>query len=169
VEAAVRLHVGADHSPEEWVELAEEFGIDTDDVKPVEEDFDGEIDGRVPYWGVTSAEQLLPLDSHSPPLLLHRARELTHAADADLDAAERLILQALEVLPEYTSAWWELVQLRRRRRDPAALQLEAAANCLTSPLVFGHFDRAKCLNWFKRLPHEGSEREADPLCSGASG
>ena len=35
--------------------------------------------------------------------------------------------------------------------------LEAVVNCLTSPLAFGHFDSAKCLEWLKRLPIEGTD------------
>jgi hypothetical protein len=162
LEAAVRLHVVADHAREEWLELAEEFGFRTEDCKLAEADLDEEGDA-VPYWGVTRADELLPLDPNSPPLLLQRARELTRSPDSDLDAAERLILQSLDILPEYTSAWWDLAQLRRRRRDPAVTQLDAMVNCLTSPLAFGHFDRGKCLNWFKHLPHDGHAAEADPL------
>jgi hypothetical protein len=163
LEAAIRLHVAAGHECEEWLELAEEFGVATDNCVPREIDVEEEGDARVPYWDVPRADQLLPFDADSPPLLLHRARELTRAADADLPTAEWLILRALDVLPEYTAAWWELVLLRRRRRDPAPQLLEAVVNCLTSPLAFGHFDRAKCLSWFKRLPHDGDAAGADPL------
>jgi hypothetical protein len=165
LETAVRLHVAAGHECEEWLELAEEFAVATDDCTPREVDLDEEIDGRVPYWDVIRADQLLPFDPDSPPLLLHRAREMMrHRRDeAELDGVERLILRALEILPEYTAAWWELVQLRRYRRAAAPLLLDAVVNCLTSPLAFGHFDREKCLSWFKRLSHDGEVSAADPL------
>ena len=163
--AAVRLHVAAGHECEEWLELAEEFGVATDDCTPRELDLDEEIDARVPYWDVIRAGQLLPFDPDSPPLLVHRARERIseRRGDADLDAAEQLLLRAIEILPEYTAAWWELVQLRRWRRAAAPVLLATVVNCLTSPLAFGHFDRLKCLSWFKRLPHDGDAADADPL------
>jgi len=163
LEAAIRLHVAAGHECEEWLELAEEFGVATDDCHTREMDVDDARDAGVPYWGVATADQLLPFDRYSPPLLLHRARELLRTREPNLDAAKRLVLTALEVLPEYTAAWWELVLLRRRRRDSAPLLYEAMVNCLSCPLAFGHVEREKCLEWFKRLPDGSGAADTDAL------
>lgn len=166
--AAVRLHVAAwpDHD-EEWAELAEDFGVPLDDARtrPRRRDVEAERAntgaGGHTYWGIQSADELLHLDPDSPALLLARAAE--HRHPQALDEAERSLLRALEILPEYTAAWWELVQLRRRRRAPAAEQLEAMVNCITSPLALGPADHRKCLGWLQRMPDSADPGNADPV------
>jgi hypothetical protein len=158
-ESAIRLHVTAGLQCDDWLELADEFGIAVEGCSSTGEDLSHLSMTGVPYWGVDRAAELLPLDPKSPPLLLRRAQELWNSKKPDIDAAERVIFMALDVLPEYTAAWWELAKLRRRWSTSPMDLLEAVVNCLTSPLAFGHFDSVKCLEWLKRLPIEGT----DPL------
>ncbi|HYR11420.1 MAG TPA: hypothetical protein VEQ60_26800 [Longimicrobium sp.] len=164
---AVRLHVAAGHDHDgEWAELAGDFGVPLDDVQKrphqtgVEAGWDDVVGGHA-YWGIQSADELLHLDPDSPALLLARAAE--HRHPQFLDEAERLLLRALEILPEYTAAWWEFVQIRRRRRAPAAVQIEAMVNCITSPMAFGPLDRSKCLGWLQRLPDSADPENPDPV------
>lgn len=166
--AAVRLHVTAwpDHG-DEWAELAEDFGVPLADARmrrrrtDVETDWEYAGAGGHSYWGIQSADELLHLDRDSPALLLARAAEHRHPQAAD--EAERSLFRALEILPEYTAAWWELVQVRRRRRAPAAEQIEAMVNCITSPLALGWADRRKCLGWLQRLPDSADPGNTDPV------
>lgn len=164
LEAAVRLHVTAGMECDEWLELAGEFKIDADDCEEADVDVE-EGEDAVPYWGVASADALLPLDPRSPSLLLRHAIEEIATAPPDFDAAEATIREALDVLPEYTSAWWSLLQLRRRRKASPAMLFEAVIGCLTCPLAFGHADRAKCLRWLRQFESTGTADDVahDPL------
>jgi hypothetical protein len=108
---------------------------------------------------VKSAAELLPIDPSSPPLLVQRAKELLATASPDFDTAEGMILKALQILPEYTAAWWQLVQLRRRQKAPAPQLIDAMLNAITSPLAFGRFERPKCLAALQKL-----DDSADPDC-----
>src|SRR5215204_534296 len=56
LESAIRLHVAAGHECEEWLELADDFGVDTADCVPREIDVEEEAGGRVPYWDVARAD-----------------------------------------------------------------------------------------------------------------
>jgi hypothetical protein len=174
LEAAVRLHATVDLGDiDEWLAVAEEFGIDVakprkarrrDDDDEDEEDDDSEGETRgIPYWGVPSAGPLLAIDPHSPPLLVHRARELLATATPDFAAAEDMLQRALELLPEYTAAWWQLVQLRRRQKAPAWQLIDAMLNAITSPLAFGHFERQKCLASLQKLPDSADPDCIDPI------
>lgn len=166
--AAARLHAAAwPDDSDEWAELAEDFGVPLDDARkrphaaePETGWKDVSVGGHL-YWGIQSADELLHLDPGSPALLLARAAE--HRHPQAMDEAERSLLRALEILPEYTAAWWELVQLRRRRQAPAAEQIEAMVNCITSPLAFGPADRVKCLGWLQRLPDSADPGNRDPV------
>lgn len=166
--ALVRLQVAAAPDPDyDWAELARDFGVPVEGARKLPPRPDVEIDwgddgaGGHTYWGVQSAGELLHLDPDSPALLLARAAEYRHPQL--LDEAERLLVRALRVLPEYTAAWWELVQIRRRGRAPAAAQIEAMVNCITSPMAFGPVDRGKCLAWLKRLPDAADPQNPDPV------
>ena len=165
LESAARLHVASGMECDEWIELADELHVRTDDCHPADVDVEEREGDTVPYWGVRRADELLALDPRSPSLLLRHAIERIATAPPDFDAAEATIREALDVLPEYTSAWWSLLQLRRRRKASPALLFEAVIGCLTCPLAFGHADRAKCLRWLRQFDSAANADDVahDPL------
>jgi hypothetical protein len=165
LEAAIQLHLKADDGrDEEWLELAEEFEVEVKRgrKKRGDEDDDDEdepAEKGIAYWCVKSAAELLPIDPDSPSLLVQRAKELLGTASPDFAAAQGMILKALQILPEYTAAWWQLVQLRRRQKAPAPLLIDPMLNAITSPLAFGHIERQQCLAALQKL-----DDSADPDC-----
>jgi hypothetical protein len=175
LEAVVRLHAAVDlGDTDEWLAVADEFGIDVakprkarrrdDDDDDEEEDDESEgRTGGIPYWGVPSAGPLLAIDLHSPPLLVQGARELLATATPDFAAAEEMLLKALDLLPEYTAAWLQLVQLRRRQKAPGWQVIDAMLNAITSPLAFGHFERQKCLASLQKLTDSADPDCIDPI------
>jgi hypothetical protein len=166
--AAVRLHVAArPDDSDAWAELGDDFGVPLHDARrrdrrmDIERDWAYEGAGGHAYWAIQAADELLHLDPDSPALLLARAAEYRHPQV--LDEAERSLVRALEILPEYTAAWWALVQVRRRRRAPAPELIDAMVSCITSPLAFGPADRRTCLGWLRRLPDAADAENRDPV------
>src|SRR5579871_2427844 len=106
----------------------------------------------IEFWGVSSAENLLPVDPDSPHLLLLAAKE--QALSGKIEESLRLTDAALADLPEYGAALAHRAQmLRRLRRQAEAAQ--AMLEFLTTPMVFGGWAYWRNVaEQLKRLPDE---------------
>jgi len=134
---------------------------------------DEEVDDETEGLGIA---ERLALDLQSPHLLVANAD--AEAAGNDLDRAESLYLQAIDVLPEYTAAHFGLAMVyRRQRKSDSAIRWMLEA--IRSPLCFQGASfwsdsalpalsrndfRRKCLMWLQKArPEEIGPVAADPL------
>lgn len=119
--------------------------------------------GGIDYWDVASAADLLPLDPGSPHLLLLDAR--ARNAAGDVAGAEAALRVALDPLPEYGEALYQIAQVLRRqgRRDEANAAL---LDVLTAPVAFTTAEtRTRALGAIRRAPDAAlpPDRAGDPL------
>ena len=102
----------------------------------------------------------LEVDPHSPAALYHQAE--VHWKNGELDQCKTLLLQALEILPEFTLASDRLWQLSKRVGDLSGAAT-AAIRAITSHPAFGR-PSLQLLHWLKNLPeHLAAEHQNDPL------
>jgi tetratricopeptide (TPR) repeat protein len=100
---------------------------------------------------------LLAADPQSPAVLLKAGKD--HLARSELEAAERCLIDALQILPEYTEAHWMLAGLYRRTKRPAAAA-ESMLHVLRCPPCFGG-EAPKCLHWLQRYRDDEFPHLAD--------
>jgi len=163
-----RLHVLRHSGSEEDPPEDEELNALIDEVEPRMDDLSSicerakteeEEEYGLPYWGAWNPEPLLEADAQSPHLLMLSGKAAI--AQRRLELAEKHLLAALAVLPEYSEALGLLALVYRQmgqHADSAAMAMEA----ITSPHCFGVADRKRLSGWIRQM-RDSTYTGNDPL------
>jgi tetratricopeptide (TPR) repeat protein len=131
---------------EELSEIAKVFSIDLEEVSEVKTE---------------SSLDLLKIDSNSPDILLKASQE--YIKRNELSKAENCLVRALEIIPEYTQASFELSKLYRRQREEMKALEHMILTCI-SPICFGGLKpRQQCLQWIKSMNDNIRSLVSDPF------
>lgn len=111
------------------------------------------------------AAQCLEQDQNAPASLATVGKIALDQGDTT--AAERYLQQAIEILPEFTTAHYYLASLYRRDHNQQLRAAQAMIDAVTSPLVFlTDGDRKQVLHWLQQLMVEDDpDLTADPIWS----
>jgi len=131
---------------EELFEIVKAFSINLEEVRGVK---------------TVSSVELLKIDSNSPDILLKASQE--YIKRNELSKAENCLVRALEIIPEYTQASFELSKLYRRQREEMK-SLEYMIMTCISPICFGGLKpRQQCLQWIKSMNDNIRSLVLDPF------
>ncbi len=152
-ERALRLIHACGLAEGEVEEIAEQFEVDLSGLPSIGDDNSVSLFGK-------SASALLEIDDSSPSILLAVAR--TARSAGDLVTAEKFVVRATELLPEYSDAWQLLAELRQQAHNQPGF-IDAALRALSSPFSFGARDRGKLLISLQELPDSACAEPHDPI------
>ena len=152
-ERAIKLIHACGLAEGEVEEVAEAFEIDLSGVPRIDGD-------ESVFFFHKSASALLEIDDASPSILLSVAR--TALSKRDFATAEKYVIRATQILPEYYDAWALLAELRQQKHDRTGF-IEAALRAISSPLSFAANDRIKLLAAIQDLPSSAAADRKDPI------